>query len=247
MTVIELHYDFDFKIDKVATLAKEDFNKAEKDWLLNEAQSLLVRKYYRGTNSSGEGFEMTQKRIDDLSPLVVKWPEQPEIIPTNLSGVYEIPLDNLLYPYWFFIRGSIKVIDPINLSCVSDAKMKLVPHDDLNYALEDPFNNTDKSEVLYNFGRASDAISSTYSKSSIYLYPGIYLLGPAKIEYIKKPARINYGGYTYIDSVVYSTQQCELPEHLHNELVDLAVSIASGIIESPDYVQLKSQKVFINE
>ena len=67
MTVIELHYDFDFKIDKVATLAKEDFNKAEKDWLLNEAQSLLVRKYYRGTNSSGEGFEMTQKRIDDLS------------------------------------------------------------------------------------------------------------------------------------------------------------------------------------
>lgn len=31
MTTVELHYDFDFKIDKVATLSKEDFNIAEKD------------------------------------------------------------------------------------------------------------------------------------------------------------------------------------------------------------------------
>lgn len=125
--------------------------------------------------------------------------------------------------------------------------MRLVSHDDLSYALEDPFNNTDMSEVLYNFGRASDADSSNYSKSSIYLYPGIYMLGPAKVEYIKKPTRINYGGYAYIDGITYSVQQCELPEHLHSELVDLAVLVASGIIESPEYVQLKTQKVFTNE
>ena len=79
------------------------------------------------------------------------------------------------------------------------------------------------------------------------MYPGVYSLGGAIIEYIKQPAKIRYGGYVYIDGVTYATQQCELPEHVHSEIVDLAVQIASGIIESPEYVQLKAQKVFMHE
>ena len=125
--------------------------------------------------------------------------------------------------------------------------MKLVQHDDLNTILEDPFNESDISEIIFNFGRASDADIATYSRSSIYLYPGIYDLGSIRIEYIKQPQKIRFGGYIYIDNITYSTQQCELPEHLHGELVDTAVQIASGIIESPEYVQLKTQKVFVNE
>lgn len=249
MTTLELHFDFNFKVDKVATLSKEDFTLGEVDWLLNEAQNLLVKRYYTGNNTSNTAFETTQKRIDDLSSLVVKYPEQPELLPSLLDGgVYEIPLNDLVYEYWFFIRGNIKVFKLTgDMTCVKDATMKLISHDDLNRALEDPFNNTDMSEVLFNFGRSTEIISSDYSRSSIYLYPGIYGLGPVKIEYIKKPARINYGGYVYIDGITYSSQSSELPDHLHSEIVDLAVQVASGLIESPEYIQLKAQKVFANE
>lgn len=113
--------------------------------------------------------------------------------------------------------------------------------------LDDPFNNSNKEEIVFNFGRASDISPSDITRSSIYIYPGSIEIADARIEYIKKPARINYGGYVYIDSITYPLQECELPDHTHSELVDLAVQIASGIIESPEYVQLKSQKLFSNE
>jgi len=249
MTVAEMHYDIDFKLDKIASLAKPDLNLAEKDWLLNESIRLLVKKYYQGNNFSGAAFETTQKRIDDLSSLVVKYPEQPELLPTLISGsgVYELPLESLLYPYWFFIRGTIRVLKPGVTNCVQEASMKLISHDDLNHALQDPFNNSDMSEVLFNFGRASVIGGNDYSKTSIYLYPGVYSLGAVKLEYIKQPQRVSYGGYAYIDGITYVVSQCDLPEHLHSEIVDLAVQIASGIIESPEYIQMKTQKVFTNE
>ena len=249
MSTIELHFDFDFKLDKLATLTKPDINVGEKDWLLNEAQSLLIKRYYMGNNSSFTAFETVQKRNDDLSSLVVKYPDQPLILPTLIvdSGVYELDLNTLKYPYMFFVRGTVTTIKKSNSSCVTEASMKLISHDDINSALKDPFNNTDSTEVLFNFGRSSSASTANHSRSSIYLYPGIYSLGGIKIEYIKYPQKINYGGYAYIDGVTYPIQQCELPIHVHSEIVDLAVQIASGIIESPEYMQLKAQKVFMHE
>jgi len=47
-----------------------------------------------------QSFETTQKRNDDLSSLVVKYPDQPEIAPIKLdNSVYEIPLKDLTYNY----------------------------------------------------------------------------------------------------------------------------------------------------
>jgi len=246
MSAAELHFDFDVKIDKLATLAKEDFTIAEKDWLLNEAQNALVKRYYQGTTATGNGFETIQKRHDDLSSLVIKFPEQPALIPSILdTGVYELALNDLTFQYWFFIRGNVDVILPNE--CIKVATLKLIQHDDLNHALKDPFNNSDTSEVLFNFGRASDIQTSDFSRSSIYMYPGTYNLGAVRIEYLKKPAKISYGGYVYIDGVTYTAQTSELPDHVHSELVDVAVQLAAGIIESPEYMQMKALKVFSNE
>jgi len=166
MTTPEFHFDFNFKMDKVATSTKEDFSIAEVDWLLNEAQNLIIKKYYTGKNGSFTAFETTQKRNDDLSSLVVKYPDQPEIAPIKLdNSVYEIPLKDLTYNYWFFIRGTIKVINIAEKgNCVKTASLKLITHDDLNHALMDPFNNSNMSEVLFNFGRSSTIIDSDYSK-----------------------------------------------------------------------------------
>lgn len=240
-----MHFDFDLKIDKMASLSKADFTVAEKDWLLNEAQNVLVKTRYSGNNSSTTAFESTQKRIDDLSALSIKYPDQLELTPTLLSGnIYELNLASLEHPYWFFTRGQVWVNLPN--SCTKLAVMKLIQQDDLNYILEDPFNSSNPSEIIFNFGRAS-VPTGTYTKSSIYLYPGTYTLGNVRLEYIRQPLRMNYGGYVYIDGITYSQQNCELPDHTHSELVDLAVQIAAGIIESPEYVQVKTQKLFSNE
>lgn len=239
-SVQELHYDFLLKIDKVASFSREDFSAAEIDWLLNEAQDVLVKTRYTGNNFSKTGFEVTQKRIDDLSSLVVKYPEQPYITPSVTSGVYYVPLSSLTYQYWYFIRGTVEVI---TASCTKEVSLRLIQHDDLNSALNDPFNNSSEDEwVLFNFGR-----KPLSSESCIFIYPGSTTIGRVKLEYIKRPAKISRGNYTYIDGLSYAPQTSELPAQVHSELVDIAVQIASGIIENPDYVNLKTQKVFTHE
>lgn len=109
--------------------------------------------------------------------------------------------------------------------------------------MNDPFNDSNEDEVIYNFGR-----SSTGSSSSMYIYPStLESIDSLLFNYIKYPVRINLGGYIYIDGNTYPTQDCELPQHIHPEIVDIAVEIAAGIIEHPEYVQLKAQKAFKNE
>lgn len=87
MTVQEMLYDFDLKIDKVASLANPDFNLAEKEWLLNEGQNVLIKQRYSINNNSRAGFEAIQKRIDDLKNLIVRFPEQPDLDLIDHSGV----------------------------------------------------------------------------------------------------------------------------------------------------------------
>ena len=58
---------------------------------------------------------------------------------------------------------------------------------------------------------------------------------------------MNYGGYVYIDGVTYLQTDCDLPEILHTEIVDMAVNIAAGIIENPNYARTTAEKLFRQE
>jgi len=101
-TIEEMHYDFRLKCDRVDSLTNQDFNPAEIDWLLNEGQEIVLKTKYSINNPYRAGFEATQKRFDDLSPLVIK---NEEVIPVDQDGVFEVPLSTLAYPYLFLIRA----------------------------------------------------------------------------------------------------------------------------------------------
>lgn len=239
MTIEEMHYDFELKRDRVSSATKEDFNVAEIDWILNEAQNVIVKTRYGGNNMYRTSFEQTQKRVDDLKSLHIKFPIQPMIDPVLNSGIYEVDLSTLAFPYWFFTRGEVQVFDD---PCNKFASLKFVQVDDLNEALSDPFNNSDSSQVIFNFGRSSLNANS----SSIYLYPGNETLGKIKLEYVKKPSQMFVGGYTYLDNTPTIRTNCELPDHVHPELVDIAVMISKGITEDPGF-RNAMQKISISE
>lgn len=226
MTVTELHYDFKLKVDKVDTLTKEDFNAAEVDWLLNEAQELLIRRRMGQNNNKVQGFEGNQKRIDDLKTLHVKFPLQPGIVPTLDSGVYEVDLSDLAHTYYFLTRAYCDVNDG---SCVTQAEVKITQNDDLTEVLRDPFNKPDQFIIPANFGQSS----SSNGEGSLYLYPGSNTIDNVYIEYLRKPLKISLGTYTYIDNTTPAAQTSELPEHLHPELVTQAVELVAIILNDP--------------
>jgi hypothetical protein len=240
MTVQELHYQFKLNMDRVDTLSATDFNREEIDYLLNEAQLLYVKRLYNGTNPLKTAFEQSQKRIDDLSTIVIKFPLQPALTPTKVQGVYEVPLSSLSFEYLFLIAAYCDI--QLKEDCSKKIPLKFVQHDDYREALRDPFNSPSTESIPYNFGRSTNS-----SGTSIYIYPQTFDISSVYIEYIKKPARISYGTYTHLDGVSYPTNSSELPPHTHDEIVNIACQIASLNIESPEYIRLKTEKVFAQE
>lgn len=236
VTIEEMHYDFRFKADKVDTLANQDFSPAEIDWLLNEAQDRLLKSKYGLTNTYRAPFENIQKRIDDLSTLVVKYPRQPDITPVRQNDIYEIKLSTLEEDYLFMIRARAYVQD------CDWANLKPVEHDDLNEILIDPFNKPSTETLPITYGKSSDE-----EGSSIYIYPGSLIVTSVRLEYLKQPAKMSLGTYVYLDGITYPRTNCELPEHVRSELVDLAVSLAKAYSEDPQGYPLAVQAFRSNE
>lgn len=240
MTIQELHYQFKLNMDRIDSLSTEDFNRVEIDWLLNEAALTFLKRRTSTSNKKLKGFEADQKRIDDLSSLVIKFPLQPGVTPTLNGGVYELNLDDLQYTYFQLIALSADVT--VSPNCIKKLQLKLVQHDDYVQALKDPFNSPSQEFLPYNFGR-----SSSGTTTSLYIYPGLFTVGLVYPEYIKMPQKVSYGNYTYIDGNIYPPTTLDFPEHTHNEIVDIACEIAAMNIENPEYIQLKNQKVFSHE
>lgn len=245
MTIKEAHYQFKLNMDRVDTLATEDFNRAEIDWLLNEAQLIFIKQRMSDkSNPKRLGFEDTQKRIDDLSTLVIKYPSQPPILTELLdTGVYEVNLSTTVFPYMYLISAWTQL--NLGNNCYKDVTLKFTQHDDYRIGMRDPFNKPSLESIPYNFGR-----SSTGDAVSIYVYSGDLpssYINSVYIEYIKKPRKVSLGNYTYIDGTIYPPTTFELPEQTHSEIVDIACQIASLSIENPEYIQLKTQKAFIHE
>lgn len=103
---------------------------------------------------------------------------------------------------------------------------KFVQQDDIYKILDDPFNTTKPSRILY-----------TIQETFLDLYAtDQFIPNVAQIKYLRRPAAISKG----------EGVGCELPEHTHHEIVEMTVkSILEGV-ESPRY-QTQSGEVLESE
>jgi len=125
------------------------------------------------------------------------------------SGVVQASA-NLQYSQAFF--GAKRTLeDPTEISSGST----FIQHDDIFTLLTDPFNTTKYTDPLYTIrGNTMDFYTN-----------GIFIIDAVKITYIRKPSQISL-------SLGIS---CELPEHCHQEIVDMTVSSILEGISDPRY------------
>jgi hypothetical protein len=217
MDVQEMHYEVKLKLNKVDSQDYENLIVPEIDWYLNEAQNIFIKQRYGISNSKRKGFETSQKRIDDLRELVVKG----TIIPfaTSLADINTFEAC-LPINYMFYIRSRI----------------------DLNKGLIAP-------------GVGDEPPSGCDTGFVIGYSDGTFTLTDLRLDYLRHPVRISWGGgidngglsYTLPNGVTAALlTNCELAEHTHHEIVDLAVMIASGDLDHPNF-QMKMLKTQLNE
>lgn len=238
------HYEWKRKRDKVDSQDRRDYTDAEIDASINEAILQFCQTRYSGNNPKQTGFEVTQQRIDDLSTLVIKSPMKQPLLTAHKvdldEGIYEYQLSDLTYPYMHYLRARAKVT-----GCATPIDVIITQHDDLNFVLR---NEQLKPSVKWNrvigtFGRSDDAQSN-----SLFLYTNKeFELDGLYIDYLKMPDEVSIGGYNDINGSLKSRVECDLPGRVHNQIIDLAVKLASGVDENIVMSQLASQELISNE
>lgn len=224
-----MHYSFNRKLNKVDSNNYKNFRIPEKDQLLNEAQLILIKTIANPRVNTYYGFERNQRILDDIQPLVIS----KDIYSTN--NVFVLPED-----YMFKVKlsatGSTEQCSNLKFN------VNLQQHDD---EFEDSF--MEESSVLWRH------LNATLANNKITTYPKDFKVDSLKLTYIKYPRFIHNAedfspnGYkNFKGQLLTGYVDSELPEYLHEEIVDLAVLLASSEIQDPLF-ELKKYKTSINQ
>ena len=209
MTIAQLHQEFKFRLDKLDALNYPNFLPEEIDLILNNAQDRLIKQRYGFNNAKRQSFEETQKRTEDLKNItenIILTPLAYSInnIDTNARFV------NLPTNHWFTIQERAG-ITCTNCGTPITQRVEVIPitHLEVSKSLRDPFAKPNNEKVLRLMIAGKVEL---ISNCTIVNY---------QLRYLRQPVKMSLSGNI----------TCELSEHIHNELVDTAVSIALEGIE----------------
>lgn len=237
MTVLELNIATKAKLQKLDSAAYMDIRSELIDYSLYVALVRIVKSRYSGNNPKKTAVEQTEKRSEDLGELVV-----PTKITSSTVGFYP---NGFLFSqptdYWFALSESATV-NYTDCNCeVAQKRVKLrrTTFDRVEKMLDDPFNSPDLEDGL---------LRARYNAGIEVIAPDDVTIASYNLVYIKKPKYLvsilaDYGKSVFNISNTLSqsafTDTLELSNEIELEIVEEAVTILTGDVESPRYqVQL---------
>lgn len=215
MTIQEFHIGFDIELDKTLDFEYPYISPEKKDYWLNKAQERFIKSRAFGNNLFRTSFEESEKRIDDLR-IIVK--TSSPINTTNIGNNFftALPED---YLYLFRHRCNIIKTDCETPQLVAGIQ---ATNDEINILLKDPFWEPIPDEPLFYIE----------GSSLVYETEGNFTVQSSILTYIRKYAQMQYGSQ-YISPI--ADVDCELADHTHHEILDIAIAMVLENIESPRY------------
>lgn len=216
-----LLYKFDLKLNKVSSGEHQNFDLLEKILFLREASIRLVKKKL---NPGQLGFDSFTLRYEDLQPLVVSYEK---VTPTKGAGIYpnyEIDLSTLQKKYFLPVAIVCKASRGECTGRTVEVE-HIVKHSDLKNFL----NNTNfEPSFLY------QSTIAEISNNKLIIYSGDFEITSVEISYLKYPQEVNIVGIENEDGSASTTVNSDLPEHLEDELLSLAVMEAAYDSGNPE-------------
>lgn len=236
MDIREMQYDFKQKLNKIDSQQYRNLRIPEIDWKLNEAVDVYIKNIAEPRKYTHLGFETSQRTIDDIRTLVV-----------NNENITASPISDKEYfislpqNYMFYLSSESKISKE---SCGTiTAKTNLRQHDDRHET-----STFDKSSFEWR-----ETNIRFYEEGIKIFSDGTFTVEGLCLNYIKKHPYIHnaqdFGSGTYnlhSGASLTGSQDCILPEHTHREIVDIAVLIATGDLQIPDY-KIKQAKLNLNQ
>ena len=219
MTVQEMHFAVDQGLQKVASSVYDYFLPQEVDFWLNRAQERYIkRRLFERTDPKKIGFEGNVKRMDDLR-MLIQVDYEDTVTPNNTVDFidFDLPID-----YMFLVNARVKMhVDYFGSTTNTDdpeivREVRIVEQDKVYALQQNPFSKT-KHE--YPIGVIYEDEVRVFQNNERFILKTLFL------DYLRQP----------VDITLATSVNCELAEHTHHEIVDLAVKSIIEAIESPRY------------
>jgi len=226
MDIETMHIAVKLELDKSSALELPAFEPEEIDLWLNNAIRKFVKTRYSGMNSKGQSFEQSQKRTDDLRTLykqVTILPESYDSSHMANSYIFKLPVEDSGEggeDYWLTIMEQVSHSAISGLSGITECTLDEYPQ-----KVADPFS---EHHLHYGDAKPLRIYGVTNGSDEVWLASdGNYTINEYHLAYLRKPATV--------DNIPAGTTDCDLPEHTHDEIVKLAVSMMLENIEQPRY------------
>lgn len=229
MLITEFHTNFKFSLDKADGLNYPNFEPEEIDLLLNQAQDRFVKQRYGGNNIKRTSFEQTQKRIEDLKE-VIETVRLTGLKANSESIIYNSAMCEIPENHWFTVWerailncttcntivkrgvGPIGLEGGDNLITGQYVRVRPITHNEFDKTVYDAFEQPNQNEIL----------RLMYKNQVELIIPEDCTLVSYEFRYVREPIRMS------LDNDI----TCELSNHTHQEILDLAVQIALENIEA---------------
>jgi len=234
--VIDLLYEIDLKLNKVATNEHQMIPLEDKIIALNEAQIQLIKQKISENNIYKLGLDSFKKRYDDLQFLITK-----DTIPlsstSEVKNQFSGDISKMNPKYMFYVDGFI-------FADRDKCKNRLLHTILIHHADVWIYLNNSLTKPSFEYQETLCTISN--DKFEVYS-DSTFTPVSAELLYIRYPVRIDEIGYENFDGSLSVHRDCELPLHLKDELVDLAVQELAMSTENNIAAQYSQQRISNNE
>lgn len=228
MDIRDMHYDFKVKFNKLDSQQTKNLLIPEIDWKLTEAQDVYVKAVAEPRYRQGLGFELNQRTVDDIKTIVKKQFFEKGTC-TALTRVDDFTYRGQL-PQDYMFYASSRVIASKGSCANKELVVHIVQDDDLHQETWSSVPSFEWRETNANFNQgATPGTGEILVKSD-----GTFVPEWICLHYIVQPPRLHnardvQGGQYMLPSgqLLTGFQDCILPQHVHSEIVDLAVLLAT--------------------
>jgi len=237
MTITEQHKSFMLKCEGYENLMYLDWDPVEVDYWLNEAIRMFTNERFFGWK--GKGFEQNQKRVEDLRTLLTDYPISPIVFPTVPGSPEEVAMQHIMKKtngYYFILPVDYRYVDEEQVVCTYKGNSIVwgiteCVGDSYDSMIADPFSGhrlkLGKAKPLRRF---IDGVVELITD-------GKYPILEYRIRAIRNPAVVAYPSVSFPGGV-----SCDLPELVHNEIVEKAVTLANARIGDVNKYKISLQE-----
>jgi len=217
-----MQYEVKQRVNKVDSLQDYNLRIPELDLYLNQAHMIFIKETAMPRFFNNRGVDRNQRSIDDLRTLII---EKHPITPASFDvESYKVALPT---DYLFHISSTAEIVKG---DCTKKGDLFPVQHDDLH-----------ESNSLFTSSFEWGEINYRFFDGGIRMFAPDFQITKVYMDYIRKPALVHNakdyidGTYKLFGTPLSGSQDSELPEHTHPEIVDIAAKlIIEDLLSDPN-------------